>query len=102
MKRILAVAALAAVPLLAACGSGMNHGTVTGKQVNPGYTYYIHECVSYTKYGSCRISIPMPQYMPTEYVLDLKDGQQTGTVDVDQASWDAATIGQQWPPAGAS
>ena len=96
-RRIAAAAILAAAPLLAACGSGLNHGTITGKQVNPAYYYTYWQSVYCGK--GCWVHYPVQEYMPTEYVLDLKDGKQTGTADVDEASWDAAYIGEYWPPA---
>lgn len=99
---ILAAAALAAVPLLASCGSGLNHGIITGKSYDPPWTYYQHTCVYYNKYGVCMGYSTIPVYYPADYQLQLKDGQQTGSVEVDQATWDAAKVGQHWPPAGAS
>lgn len=99
MKKIIAAAALAAAaPLVTACGSGLSHGTITGKTYSAPWTYWSSRCVSYTKYGTCRVSIPVPVDYPAEYVLDLKDGKQTGSVDVDQATWDSARAGQHWPP----
>jgi hypothetical protein len=92
--------ALAAVPvaaLLAGCGSGLNHGTITGKQYDPSYTYWTSMCASYSKYGACRISVPVPETEPAEWVLDLRDGKQSGTVDVDEQTWDSARTGQKYP-----
>jgi hypothetical protein len=100
MRRAAAAAALALA--VTACGSGLSHGTVTGKSYQAPWTFWTSQCVSYTKYGACRIRIPIPVDEPAEYTLDLKDGKQTGSVDVDQQSWDAARTGEHWPPGSAS
>lgn len=99
IKIAAAAVALAAVPLLAACGSGLSHGTVTGKSYDAPWTYYNNECMSYGKYGNCTFSITVPVYYPADYELQLKDGKQTGSVEVDEGTWDTARVGEQWPPA---
>ena len=95
-----AAAALASAALavsLAGCSS-LSHGTVTGKGYDPPWTYYTSLCVAYGKYG-CNVRTLLPVSEPADYVLNLKDGKQTGSVDVDEASWDAARVGEHWPPA---
>jgi hypothetical protein len=91
-------AALTAL-VLAGCGSGLDHGVITGKSYDPPWTYWMHTCVSYSKYGACQVSILVPVDEPAEYALSLKDGKQTGSVDVDEATWDAVRVGEHWPPA---
>lgn len=85
--------------VLSGCGSGLNHGVITGKNYEAAWTTTQTQCYAYSTSGACTVSVPVPVTFPAEYELDLKDGSQTGAVDVDEGTWDAARVGDYWPPA---
>lgn len=98
-KAFLAVPMIAGAVALSACGSSLDHGVITGKHVSPEYWYTTTYCASYGKYG-CRLWLPLPEHQPAQYVLDLRDPKNpktTGSVDVDQSTWDAAKVGGMYP-----
>lgn len=99
MKIAAAIAgvSVAAALLLSGCGSSLNHGVITGKEYDAPWTYWQSQCVSYTKYGLCRSSVTVPVYYPADYILDLKDGKQTGSTEVDESTWDNAKVGEKYP-----
>lgn len=97
MKKIIAAGIVAGATALAltGCGHHLDHGVVTGKEFHAAHneTYFISIYCG----KSCFTMIPETQYVPDEYTLDLKDGKQTGTTDVDQTTFDRERIGQVYP-----
>ena len=99
---------------LAGCGSAITSGTVTGKQDIPAHntTIYIPQyrtqctteeeqvgnqeepeqvCTQVISYY-----LPMPQYVPEDWQLRIRDGQRTGWVDVSQSVYNHAQVGKHW------
>ncbi len=91
-KRWLLVPALAGAMVLTGCSS-LNHGTITGKEYRSPYVWMMPMSIGKT-------IIFLPEQEPAHWVLDLKSGKQTGSVDVDQPTWDRARIGQAYNAGG--
>lgn len=91
---------LLTVPLLALSACGINSGTVTAKTHADAYsnTYYVDQCFAYDKNMNCTVNMPMPQteYVPECWGLDLRNQDKTGSVCVDQATWNATEIGSRF------
>jgi hypothetical protein len=99
VKRKLAAglaAAATTIALLSGCAHHLSHGKITGKEYAAPYTWYMHSCMMYRK-GYCIFYSTIPVDEPPHWTLTLKDGKQTGTTDVDQATWDRVKIGQRYP-----
>lgn len=94
MKRIFL--ALAVIATLTGCASHLDHGMIIGKQYNPQSTYVIMSCILYTKYG-CSGYIPIPITDPQSWQLNMKDGDKTGSTEVDQQTYDRVKVGQKYP-----
>lgn len=96
MRRILpVVGVILAASVLTACSS-ISSGTITSKRYEPGYYYTTEVCTSYGKYG-CQMYVPMQEYQPAEYRLNLEQAGKTGWVDVDQSTYDRARVGSLYP-----
>jgi hypothetical protein len=101
-----ATAALMGALTLTACGSSLDHGTITGKKYVPEkhWTYeqpiYMTHCYSTGKTTSCYQSLtgfmPIPETDPECWRLSLRDGKETGHVCVSKAAWEKAKIGGTW------
>lgn len=97
MRRLASLCAAALLSLsIMACSSGLNHGTITGKQYDAPYSYVSDRCAYWGKYG-CKFWLPVVVDVPGQYVLNLKDGKQTGSTTVDEYTWDRAKVGEKYP-----
>lgn len=83
----------AAGVVLAACG-GPTSGTVIGKQYDAPSTYFITSC---SLIGKVTVCTPIPEEQPECWEIDLKSGDDTGSVCVDQKTFSAAIVGQHYP-----
>ncbi len=76
----LAIATLAVV--LAACGSSIQSGRITGKVYEEPYSWIQMVCVSYDKNSICTVQVPVTHEEPAHYRFNLEDGDKTGYVYV--------------------
>lgn len=85
--------------LLAGCG-GITSGVVVAKQYTApySYTYYEMQCFAYDTTGGCTVNMPMPmtEDEPECYELDLRNQDKTGSVCVDQATYNKINIGDRY------
>ncbi len=90
-RRALLLAPVVAV--LAACG--LDHGTVTAKHDQPAYTTTDFFCQPIGG-NPCGWLLPMPRYVPECWSLELRDGDDTGSVCVDQGTYQRVALGQRY------
>jgi hypothetical protein len=91
---------------LAACGTDVTQGLVTGKKYTPESHYtewlpvYGTTCTQSGTTTSCHQYIvmwtPTKQTDPECWELDLQDGKHTGSVCVSHKDYDAAKVGSFW------
>lgn len=94
MARIVLV--LLALALLTGC-SHPDHGNVVGKHYVAAYDSWYMQCLSYTKKGLCRMSVPMSTHHPEEWVVTLTDGKDEWEIVLDHGSYDRLQAGDRWP-----
>lgn len=100
MKRVLV--AVAAVAVIAAGCSSLDHGTVTAKQFDPGYYTTDLICAAYgtgSQAGVCRLWLPYQEWVPECWRLYLKSGNDTGSQCVPESTYQHYQIGQTYPGA---
>jgi hypothetical protein len=109
-----AAVALAAL-VLAGCGTPITHGTVLAREDDPAYTttiqvpQYRTSCTEEEVYeGSGHYGeedvctqvlayyLPVPEYVPERWQLEIKQGTRTGWVDVSQGAYSRAVVGKRW------
>lgn len=96
MKRLAALAATTLAALaLAACGAP-DHGVITGKDYHAPYTYFQQVCYSYNSTGTCKMYIPTPVNVPAHYYLKLQNGNDSGSREVDQHTYETARVGDSF------
>lgn len=78
MKHILCALALS-ILLLAGCDDGITSGMITRKIHHAPHMY----CAAYSKYG-CSVWA----WTQDEWVFELKDGDKTGSVEVNRSTFD--------------
>lgn len=83
-------AALLILAATAVSCSSMTAGTVTGKGYDPSYSY-----TTITTIGGCPC-YPMVNEVAECWRLDLREGDDTGSVCVAPADWENVQIGQRW------
>jgi hypothetical protein len=82
--------------LLALAGCGLDHGVVTAKTHKPESTYLMTtiNCNGYPN-QTCTPEVH-PETDPECWGLALRDGNDTGSVCIDQARWDRVQVGQHY------
>ncbi len=99
-KRGVALAVLAlfvlVVLLLAGCAARMTAGVVTGKRYEPPYTTTMMMCAGYTAQGSCSVWVPYTSTYPERFVLELRDGEDTGSVGVSREVYEETAVGDRY------
>ncbi|WP_434315879.1 hypothetical protein [Leifsonia sp. P73] len=75
--------------------SAISSGTITRKEYRPAYETSVLTCGAYGKYG-CTLWIPIPEHEPASYRLDIRNGDKSGWVDVDQTTYDQEKVGDWW------
>lgn len=91
-------AALAAVLVLALVGcSPISAGTVTRKKFTPSHVISTVICIP-----SGKVTICHPQFIPVpdEWTLSIREGDQSGWVDVDEATFDRYEVGDYFAAGG--
>lgn len=80
---------------LSACG--ISSGYVTQKAYDPESTYTYMACAVYdTKTGGCAVWMPEEGVTPECWRLELRNADKTGSVCVDQTTWDRITVGEHY------
>ena len=88
------LAALAALMLAAALISGcspISTGTITKKSADAGYFYTSTTCHTSGKTTYC---VPSTYWVPPKWTFDLRNGEKTGWVDVDEDTFNAYEVGE--------
>lgn len=117
MKRIIGAAVIALAGIfVAGCGSGITSGTVIAKQDTPGHDttvmvpQYRQQCTEQEEpVGSngqeepeqactqvVSYYLPMQQWVPEDWQLQVRSGKRTGWVDVGQSVYQKERVGQHW------
>lgn len=98
MKKFnLAAVAVSLLLTLAACGwSGT--GTVVGKTKTDAYTYISFICSAYNSQGMCTVQVPITNYVPDYYYLQVNSDQddKVHEVSVNYEYWNAAKNGDKF------
>jgi len=100
---------------LSGCGTPITHGTVLSRQDDPAYTTVIQvpqyrtQCTEEEVYeGSGQYGeedvctqvpayyLPVPEYVPERWRLEIRQDTRTGWVDVSQGAYGRAAVGRQW------
>jgi hypothetical protein len=96
-KKFKLALALALLLTLAACGwSGT--GVVVGKTKTDAYTYISFICSSYDSKGFCTVQVPITNYVPDYYYLQVNadDDGKVHDVSVNYEYWVAAKNGDKF------
>ncbi|GJF06689.1 hypothetical protein [Pseudonocardia sp. D17] len=93
MRRAVWVGVVLGVAVLGA-GCGVDRGRIVGKGYDPAATY-----TTIMTIGGCPC-YPVVDTEPECWRLDLRDGDDTGSVCVDRRAWDAAYVGGYWGDRG--
>ncbi|MDX3260790.1 hypothetical protein PV336_16335 [Streptomyces sp. MI02-2A] len=116
MKRLntyAATAALMGALTLTACGSSLDHGTITGKVYVPARHWTYQQPIYTTQCHTVRTSgkttgtmtycsqvltgyLPIPETDPACWKLNLRDGKETGHVCVSKHAWEKAKVRGTW------
>lgn len=92
MKRLAALALVAAAVILAGCSS-ISAGTITNKVAEPGSYVTTQYCASYNKQGVCTVWMPQTTYDDPDWRFDIRDGDKSGWVYVSQDTFDRYEVG---------
>ncbi|QDP44841.1 hypothetical protein SEA_ARAXXI_22 [Microbacterium phage Araxxi] len=91
-------ALLAVLLLLVLTGcSSISQGYVTGKEHQPGFYYFVQQCVGYNTNGTCRQWMPVQMYQPERWILHLQEDEDTGWVNVTVEVYDEYDVGDYYP-----
>jgi hypothetical protein len=97
VRRLIGTVAIGIMLLAATACSSIESGRVTGKNYEPAYSYITMQCMSYNKDGICTMNMPMTHWVAEAWYLDLDNGEDTGTVSVNEAEYNKYSVGQQYP-----
>lgn len=92
MKRLAALALVAAALFLTACSS-IDEGTITQKASEPGYYVSSQTCVAYNKEGVCSQWMPTTTYYPPTWRFDIRQGDDKGWVYVSEDTYNDYEVG---------
>ena len=92
-KTILATVTLVLTGLALTGCSAIHSGVVTQKEYRAPYTYTSMYCASYNSKGGCSMYLPMTHYVPAEYILDIKQGKDTGWINTDPDTYAKTKVG---------
>ena len=94
MSTARAAAVLALCALLTGCG-GIDQGTVTAKGYDAPTTFYKQQCLPIGN-NPCGSFVMIPNEVAECWRLDLHDGDASGSVCLDQRTWDTVRVGDHW------
>ena len=82
--------------VLAGC-SAPESGTVYDKQYYPAHQWVDSQCIQYNKSGICINRMPIIHNDPEQWLLCLRNGDESGCRYVDQITWHKYERGQEYP-----
>lgn len=88
-----ALAALALLLVLTGC-SPISRGTVTDKDYAPGHYITTLICLPAGKTTVCH---PQLSWIPDNWTLSIREGKESGWVDVSQSTYDDYKVGDYYP-----
>lgn len=91
--------ALAGVLLLLLAGCGWSGaGVVVGKTKTDAYTYISFQCYGYDSKGNCTMNMPITNYVPDYYYLQVNSDQdgKVHDVSVNYEYWQNAKSGDRF------
>lgn len=83
--------------VLMGCDTAPEVGTVYSKRYEPAYTWIDYQCMTYDKYGVCKLRLPIVHEEPEHWFLCLRSGEVSGYRYVDQITYHRYRIGEQYP-----
>lgn len=96
MKRALGAAAIMVAALALAACSSISSGFITEKHYEPASSYTTMYCASYNSKGGCVFYAPMTHQVPEHWVFELRNGDDTGSVDVDPNTYESYDVGDAY------
>jgi len=87
------LAAFATLLLLVGC-SAISEGYITNKTFTPAYMSTWIWCHPVGKVTICQ---PMTTYYPDSWEFDIKKGEDTGFVSVNEGEYDSYEVGEYYP-----
>jgi hypothetical protein len=96
-KKVLGLLLLAATMVLTACG-WTGTGVVVGKTKTDAYSYVSFQCAGFDAKGNCTVQMPITNYVPDYYYLQVNSDQdgKVHDVSVNYEYWMAAKSGDKF------
>lgn len=93
MRKILTVLTALLLLILTACG-WKGEGHIERHTFDEAYYYFTYVCAGYNQQGVCTVQVPITNYQPESYGLDIRDnGGKIHNVTVNKDYWDSAKDG---------
>lgn len=91
------IAVLALLAVLAGCGDGINTGYITKRTYTPAHDDMHFQCAAYDARGICTVQMPVWDHYDAEWRFDLREGDKTGWVTVDEKTFGRYDVGAHYP-----
>jgi uncharacterized protein YceK len=76
--------------------SSIDSGTITKKIYSAPYESTSYQCMTRNKDGICAVNMPVKQYHSASYRFDIKNGDKTGWVYVNEHDYNSRNVGDCW------